>query len=78
MIDSLMLSATRISTLAAEQVLTNASGFFFQRDDRLFLVTSRHVVFDAPSGHRPDALRIEHVSYTHLDVYKRQWSCSPA
>ncbi|MDR8014341.1 MAG: trypsin-like peptidase domain-containing protein [Ectopseudomonas guguanensis] len=59
MIDSLMLSATRISTLAAEQVLTNASGFFFQRDDRLFLVTSRHVVFDAPSGHRPDSLQIE-------------------
>ena len=30
MIDSLMLSATRLSTLATEQVLTNASGFFFQ------------------------------------------------
>ncbi|HBZ95630.1 MAG TPA: trypsin, partial [Pseudomonas sp.] len=59
MIDSLMLSATRISTLAAGQILTNASGFFFRRDNRLFLVTSRHVALDEPSGHRPDALQIE-------------------
>lgn len=59
MIDSLMLSAARITTLAAGQTLTNASGFFFQRDARLFLVTSRHVVLDEPSDHRPDALQIE-------------------
>jgi len=59
MIDSLMLSAARITTLAAGQILTNASGFFFQRDDRLFLVTSRHVVLDEPSEHQPDSLQIE-------------------
>lgn len=59
MIDSLMLSAARITTLAAGQVLSNASGFFFQRDGRLFLVTSRHVVLDEPSDHRPDSLQIE-------------------
>lgn len=39
--------------------LTNASGFFFQRDDSLFLVTSRHVVLDEPTEHRPDRLEIE-------------------
>src|SRR5690606_16520923 len=59
MIDSLMLSATRISTLAAGQVLTNASGFFFQRDGRLFLVTSRYVLLDEPSGQRTDARQID-------------------
>ncbi|WAJ36146.1 serine protease [Pseudomonas sp. GOM7] len=59
MIDSLMLSAARITTLAGGQVLTNASGFFFQRDGRLYLVTSRHVVLDEPSGHHPDSLCIE-------------------
>ncbi|WP_244185503.1 hypothetical protein [Ectopseudomonas oleovorans] len=53
MIDSLMLSAARITTLATGQVLTNASGFFFRRDQRLFLVTSRHVMLDEPSGHQP-------------------------
>ena len=59
MIDSLMLSAARITTLATGQILTNASGFFFRRDQRLFLVTSRHVVLDEPSGHQPDSLQIE-------------------
>lgn len=59
MIDSLMLSAARITTLAEGQVLTNASGFFFQREGRLYLVTSRHVVLDEPSGHYPDSLCIE-------------------
>ncbi len=38
---------------------TNASGFFFERDERLFLVTSRHVVMDEGSGHLPDRLEIE-------------------
>ena len=34
----------------AGRPLTNASGFFFERDGRLFLVTSRHVVADPPLG----------------------------
>ena len=40
-------------------MLTNASGFFFERDERLFLVTSRHVVIDEESHHLPDRLEIE-------------------
>ncbi len=39
--------------------LTNATGFFYQRDARLFLVTSRHVLFDEPSHHHPDRIVIE-------------------
>lgn len=39
--------------------MTNASGFFFERDNKLFLVTSRHVVFDEPSEHFPDRIEIE-------------------
>lgn len=39
--------------------MTNASGFFFERDDKLFLVTSRHVVFDGPSKHFPNRIEIE-------------------
>jgi S1-C subfamily serine protease len=38
--------------------LTSASGFFFERDGRLFLVTSRHVLFDVPSQHAPDRIEI--------------------
>ena len=40
-------------------MLTGASGFFFERDGRLYLVTSRHVMSDAPSEHAPDRIEIE-------------------
>lgn len=42
-----------------DRLLTNASGFFYQSDGRLFLVTSRHVFLDAPSNHHPDRVAIE-------------------
>ena len=67
MIEPLMLTATRILTFDRQQPLTNASGFFFERDERLFLVTSRHVVYDEPSEHFPDRLEIEfHVDSTNM------------
>lgn len=59
MIEPILLAAARVSTFVGQQPLTNASGFFFERDSRLFLVTSRHVVGDAPSEHFPDRLEIE-------------------
>lgn len=69
MIESLLLSVTRVSTLLGEQQLTNATGFFFERDGRLFLVTNRHVVLDEPSDHRPDRLEIElHVDPENVAV----------
>lgn len=67
MIESLLVAVTRVSTLAADQPLTGATGFFFAREDRLFLVTSRHVVVDEASNHRPDRLEIElHVDPQNL------------
>jgi S1-C subfamily serine protease len=59
MVDSLLLTAVRACTFRQEQMLTNASSFFFERDGRLFLVTSRHVIFDEPRNHRPDRIEIE-------------------
>lgn len=59
MIEPLLLTATPISTFDGARQLTNASGFFFARDERLFLVTSRHVLIDEPSAHRPDRIEIE-------------------
>jgi hypothetical protein len=59
MIDSLLLTAVRIYTFEQQRMLTNASGFFFERNERLFLVTSRHVLFDGPSKHFPDRIEIE-------------------
>jgi len=59
MIESLLLAATRVLTFTQEQPLTNASGFFFEREGRVFLVTSRHVLMDEPSKHFPDRIEIE-------------------
>jgi len=59
MIDSLLLSAARLGTFDGQRALTNASGFFFARGERLFVVTSRHVLVDEASGHFPDRIEIE-------------------
>lgn len=57
--DEALFGVTRILTFAGTKALTSASGFFFERDGRLFLVTSRHVLFDAPTGHAPDRIEIK-------------------
>ncbi|RYF36389.1 MAG: serine protease, partial [Comamonadaceae bacterium] len=62
LIEPLLLACTRISTFSAERLLTAASGFLFERDGRLFLVTNRHVLLDPAAGHHPD--RIEFVVHT--------------
>jgi hypothetical protein len=59
MIEPLLLTTTRVSTFDGDKPLTGASGFFFERDGRLFLVTSRHVVIDRPSKHFPSRIEIE-------------------
>jgi S1-C subfamily serine protease len=59
MIESILLSAAPVATFNGQRRLTNASGFFFARDDRVFLVTSRHVMIDEPSRHLPDRIEIE-------------------
>lgn len=59
MIESILLAAAPVFTFSQHQALTNASGFFFARAQRLFLVSSRHVLFDAPNRHFPDRIEIE-------------------
>lgn len=58
MIEPLLLAVARVSTFRGPSALTAASGFYFERGERLFLVTSRHVLVDAPSSHHPDRLEI--------------------
>jgi hypothetical protein len=66
-IEPLLLTTTRITTMQAGRTLTQASGFFFERDERLYLVTSRHVVHDPDTRHHPDQLEIElHADGHHL------------
>ncbi len=67
MTESLLLTATQVSTFDGAHLLTRASGFFFAREHSLFLVTSRHVVFDEPTNHTPDRIEIElHVDEANL------------
>ncbi len=64
MIEPILLAAARVATFEGERMLTGASGFFFARDERLFLITSRHVMIDKPSKHFPDRIEIE----LHIDA----------
>jgi len=74
LIESLLLVVTRVSTLSGDRPLTGATGFFFERENRLFLVTSRHVVLDEASNHRPDRLVVElHVDAINIGKVI-QWS----
>ena len=67
MIEPLLLTTTRVSTFDNQRLLTAASGFFFERGERLFLVTSRHVVIDTPSKHFPNRVEIDiHVDEENL------------
>ena len=59
MIEALLLTTSPVKTFNQNNLLTNASGFFFSRDNKLFLVTSRHVLVDTPSSHFPDRIDIE-------------------
>jgi len=59
MIESLLLTTARVSSFFGTQALTEASGFFFERDGRLYLFANRHVLVDRPSGHLPDRIEIE-------------------
>jgi S1-C subfamily serine protease len=59
LIESLLLAVTRVTTLLNKEQKTNATGFFFERDGRLYLVTARHVLKDEMSDHHPDGLLIE-------------------
>ena len=57
-VEPLLLTAVYISTQQGNALLSSATGFFFRRDERLYLVTNRHVLLDEPGGHRPDRIVI--------------------
>jgi len=67
MAEPLLLTTTRVSTFREQQLLTAATAFFFLRDERLFAVTSRHVLHDEATGHFPDRIELVlHVDATDL------------
>ena len=59
MAEPILLTTARVSTFDGDRLLTGASGFFFLREERLFFVTSRHVLIDVPTKHFPNRIDIE-------------------
>lgn len=59
MIEPLLLTTVPVTTFDGDRRLTNASGFFFERDRKLWLITSRHVLVDPSNGHRPTRIEID-------------------
>lgn len=57
-LDEALFGVARVLTFEGRQARTGASGFLFERSGRLFLVTSRHVFFDAQTQHAPDRIEI--------------------
>lgn len=57
-VDALLMAVTRVTTFVESRSLTSASGFFFRRGPRLFLVSNRHVFEDVPTAHFPDRIEI--------------------
>ena len=56
-IEPILLTTVRVQTYQGGRHLTNATGFFFERDERLFLVSSLHVFIDPLNEHHPTACR---------------------
>lgn len=55
-VEPLLLACTQVNTYVDARALSAASGFFFQRGARLFLITSRHVLRDPLIDHHPQRL----------------------
>ncbi|PHP64619.1 trypsin [Zhengella mangrovi] len=58
-LEKILLTTTRIKTFIGNQQLTNATGFFFIREDHLYLTTSLHVLKDSATNHHPDRIEVE-------------------
>ena len=57
-VEPLLLSTVRVRTFLGSRLLTGATGFFLEQRESLFLVTSRHVLYDEPTSHFPDRIEL--------------------
>ncbi|MEQ8666487.1 MAG: trypsin-like peptidase domain-containing protein [Rhodospirillales bacterium] len=66
-VEPLLLSTIEITTYRDQLIKTNATGFFYEANGELFLITSRHVLFDDATDHRPDQISISvHTDHNNL------------
>ncbi|OIQ83690.1 hypothetical protein GALL_345120 [mine drainage metagenome] len=76
MIAPLLLTTARVSAFDNSRPLTGVSGFFFERDQRLFLATSRHVVIERDRAALPASAALQCFASAHLQRSLRTTSHS--
>jgi len=66
---NLLLTTARVQIFSDDQPLTNATGFFFERGERLFRITCRQSFLDYLHEHYPDRVEIElYIGEEHLSL----------
>jgi S1-C subfamily serine protease len=57
--NELLVVVTLILQITNGQIVGSATGFFYEKNDSLYLITNRHVVIDETKGIKPDILRVK-------------------
>ncbi len=63
-VDPLLMTTVEIETFDGDIALTRATGFFFRRNHRIFLVTAGHVFQDEEANRHPDRVVLDR----HIDT----------
>ncbi len=57
-VHEILAVAVVLIQIQSNKAVGRATGFFYLKDNTVYLVTNRHVVRDEQKGHRPDILRL--------------------
>ena len=66
-INEILAVVILIVQIQSGQPVGTATGFFYVKNDIVYMVTNRHVILDEEKGIKPDTLRVKlHVDPTHM------------
>jgi S1-C subfamily serine protease len=66
-INEILAVVILIIQIQSGQPVGTATGFFYVKNDIVYMVTNRHVILDEEKGIKPDTLRVKlHVDPTHM------------
>ena len=71
-VDPVLMSIVRIKLVREEEEFGTATGFFFTKDGRIYLVTNRHVAQSQKRGVQPTHFRI-HLHQRASDLGENFW-----
>lgn len=75
-VDPVLMSIVRIKLVREEEEFGTATGFFFTKDGRIYLVTNRHVAQSQKRGVQPTHFRI-HLHQRASDLGENFWMSLP-